>query len=193
MPAEETKAATSWPAEYTAAAPPPGGGVALAERDPLEFPGTPLPPGFFDALPEKARNPRSRPIPVKAIVVVGVVAVGIISGISQAADRSKAISSPARSLIQGPCAEYRDFTTRMHKSHDVAAAQEGVRWFQSNVDTFAEAARLDPNLAPASEFVAWFNGAIEANFAPLATMSKDEIDAREKPLTQACYKGPGRA
>jgi hypothetical protein len=122
-----------------------------------------------------------------------VVAVGIISGISQAVDRSRDISSPARSLIQGPCAQYRDITARMDKDHDVAAAEEGMRWFQRNVDTFAEAASLDPSLTKASDVVAWFNGVIEANFATVQGMSKAEIDAREKPLAQACYSGPGRA
>ena len=176
-----------------AAAAPAGGGVALAERDRQEFPGTPLPPDFFDALPEKVRNPRSRPIPARAIGVLALVAVGVVSGIVRSADRNHDLSSPARSLIAGPCAEYRDFTTRMHNGQDAATAQEGMRWFQANVGTFAEAARLDPALGPASGFVTWFSNAIQANFDPLIGMSKDDIDAREKPLSKACFTGPGRA
>ena len=182
------------PVDYAAEAAPAGGGVAVAERDPAEFPGTPLPPGFFDALPEKARKPKSRGIPLRAIGVASVVVVGAIGGISQAADRNQDISSPARHLVKAACAEYRDFTTRLHENeNDLDATRQAVWWFQSNVDRFAEAALLDPDLAAASEVVAWFDRAIEVDFAPIEAMTEDEIDAFEKPLAQACYNGPGRA
>lgn len=171
-----------------------GGGVALAERDPVEFPGTPLPPGFFDALPETVRNPRPRRIPVKAIGVLGVVLVGAIGGIVQAADRNKDLSSPARHLIAGACAEYRDINDRLKEDRtDQDALLAGINWFQSNADRFAEATRLDPKLAAASEVVTWYSNAIEAKFAPFAGMTEADFKAREKPLAVACYTGPGRA
>lgn len=185
------------PVDYFAAAAPAAGGVAVAERDPVEFPGTPLPPGFFDALPEKVRNTKPRRIPLRVIGVGAAIALGSlggIGGIRQAADRDHALSSPARHLVESACAEYRDFTTRLRKDpQDVAATEQAVRWFQGNVDRFAEAAMLDPELSAASGVVTWFDSAIEANFAPLEAMSDAEIDAREEPLAQACYNGPGRA
>jgi len=193
----KTTVSAAAPDAVTAAMPaaPAGGGAGVAvaerERDRIEFPGTPLPAGFFDALPEKTRH--RPPIPARAVVVLGLVAVGAVSGISGAVNRHRAVSSPARPLIADACAEYRDITGRMHKDQDVLAAQEGIRWFQTNGDRFAEAARLDPALGPAAEVVAWFNGVIDARFGPLVGMSKDEIDAREKPLAEACYSGPGRA
>ena len=185
------------PVDYFTAAAPAAGGVAVAERDPVEFPGTPLPPGFFDALPEKVRNTKPRRIPLRVIGVGAAIALGSlggIGGIRQAADRDHALSSPARHLVESACAEYRDFTTRLRKDpQDVAATEQAVRWFQGNVDRFAEAAMLDPELSAASGVVTWFDSAIEANFAPLEAMSDAEIDAREEPLAQACYNGPGRA
>ena len=181
-------------AEYSGAPAPAGGGVAVAERDPLEFPGTPLPPGFFDALPEKSRNPRSPRISGRAIGVLGVVVVGAIGGISQAVDRSDDLSSPARHLVAGACAEYRDINDRLDKNgDDEAAVRDAINWFQSNVGRFAEAARVDPELTAASEVVTWYDSAIAANFAPFAGMTDDNFEACEKPLAKACYDGPGRA
>ena len=193
--------------DYSTAAAPAAGAVAVAvaereraperERDPVEFPGTPLPPGFFDGLPEKVRKPKPRRIPVRTIGIgaaVALASLGGIGGIRQAADRDHDLSSPARHLVGGSCAEYRDFTTRLHKDgQDLAATEQAIHWFQSNVDRFAEAARLDPELAAASQVVTWFDGAIEAVFGPLEAMSDDEVEAFEEPLVQACYNGPGRA
>jgi hypothetical protein len=197
LPAVPVAAAAATPVAAAPAAAPAGGGVAVAERDRLEFPGTPLPPGFFDSLPQKEHKPKNRRFSVKTLSVGGVVAVasmGGIGGIIESARRSDAISSPARHIVAGACAEYRSFTTRMNKDRgDTAASEEAILWFQSNVDRFAEAAIFDPKLAAASEVVTWFNGAIEQDFEPIQGMTEAELDAFEKPLIQACYKGPGRA
>lgn len=175
------------------AADPAPAAVAVLERDPAEFPGQPLPPDFFTALPERARRaPRklSRKLVFVAIVGVGIV----VSAIGQWADRNDALTSPARHLVAGACAEYRDFTTRLDRDgNDLAAVQEGMVWFQNNGDRFVEAARLDPGLQPAADFVVWFNGAMEAGFETIENVPQSEIDEREEPLTQACYFGPGRA
>lgn len=182
------------PADGAMAAASVGGGVAVAERDPVEFPGTPLPPGFFDALPDKVRNRTSRRIPARAIGVISVIVVGAVGGAVRAADRNQDISSPARYLVKGACAEYRDFTTRLNRdADDVAATVQAISWFQNNVGRFAEAARLDPELTKASDVVAWFDRAIEADFAPIDALSDDELEALEDPLVQACYNGVGRA
>jgi hypothetical protein len=177
------------PYEPAVAAAPAPSAVAVLERDPVEFPGTALPPDFFDALPERARQPRSRWSAGRVIGVLTVVGIGILSGIAKSDDGNVKNSSPARHLLAGPCAEYRDFTSRS----DATAFEQGTRWFQSNADTFAAAARLDPALRDASETVAWFKSAIEANFAPMASMSADALTAKEKPLVRACYLGAGRA
>ena len=181
------------PADHAMTAASVGGGVAVAERDPVEFPGTPLPPGFFDALPGKVRKPR-RGIPTRAIGVMSVVVATAVGGAVRAADRSEDLSSPARYLVKAACAEYRDFTTRLGQdADDVAATTQAINWFQNNVGRFAEAARLDPQLTKASAVVAWFDRAIEADFAPIDALSDDELDALEDPLVQACYNGVGRA
>jgi hypothetical protein len=182
------------PADDAMAAASVRGGVAVAERDPVEFPGTPLPPGFFDALPEKARNRTSRRIPTRAIGVMGIIVVGAVGGAVRAADRNEDLSSPARYLVKGACAEYRGLTTRLSQdADDVAATGQLISWFQNNVGRFAEAARLDPELAKASDVVAWFDRAIAADFAPIDALSDDELEALEDPLVQACYNGVGRA
>jgi len=167
---------------------PAAGAVAVLERDPVEYPGTPLPPDFFDALPERARKPRSRWSFGRVIGVLTVVGIGVVSSV-MADEGNDKNSSPARHLLAGPCAEYRDFTTRS----DAAAFEQGTVWFQSNADTFAAAARLDPDLRDASEAVAWYKSAIEANFAPMRLMSAEELTAKERPVALACYRGAGRA
>jgi hypothetical protein len=172
--------------------------VAVLERDPVEFPGTPLPPGFFDGLPQNdGKSPKKRRFSAKTLGVGGAIALasmGGISGIRQSAERDADVSSPARPLVAGVCAEYRDFTTDLHNDrNDVDAMRRAVWWFQSNVGRFSEAAAADPDLAGASEVVAWFDRAIKADFAPIDAMSDSELDAFEQPLVQACYNGPGRA
>ena len=184
----------SAPADDAMAAASVRGGVAVAERDPVEFPGTPLPPGFFDALPGKVRNRRPRRIPTRAIGVMGIIVVGVVGRSVRAADRNEDLSSPARYLVKAACAEYRDFTTRLGQdAEDVTATGQLISWFQNNVGRFAEAARLDPELTRASDVVAWFDRAIAADFAPIDAMSDDELEALEDPLVQACYNGVGRA
>jgi hypothetical protein len=172
--------------------------VAVLERDPVEFPGTALPPGFFDGLPQKAdKQPKKRRFSAKTLGVGGAIALasmGGIGGIRQSAERTADVSSPARHLVAGVCAEYRDFTTDLAGDrNDVDAMRRAVWWFQSNVDRFGEAAMLDPDLAGASEVVAWFDRAIKADFGPIDAMTDAELDAFEQPLVQACYNGPGRA
>ena len=181
-----------------AAAAPVATAVAVLERDPVEFPGTPLPPEFFDGLPQKAdKEPKKRRFSAKTIGVGGAIALasmGGIGGIRQSAERDADVSSPARDLVAGVCAEYRDFTTALHDDrNDVDAMRRAVWWFQSNVDRFSEAAVVDPDLAGASEVVGWFDRAIKADFAPIDAMTDAELDAFEQPLVQACYNGPGRA
>jgi hypothetical protein len=172
--------------------------VAVLERDPVEFPGTPLPSAFFDGLPHKAdKQPKHRRFSAKTLGVGGAIALasmGGISGIRQSAERDAAVSSPARDLVAGVCTEYRDFTTDLNGDrNDVDAMRRAVWWFQSNVDRFSQAAAVDPDLAGASEVVAWFDRAIKADFAPIDAMTDAELDAFEQPLVQACYNGPGRA
>lgn len=191
LAAPETPAAT-------AAAAPIATAVAVLERDPVEFPGTPLPPGFFDGLPQKAdKQPKKRRFSLKTIGVgsaIALASMGGIGGIRQSAQRDSDLSSPARSLVAGVCAEYRDFTTDLDDDrNDVDAMRRAVWWFQSNVDRFAQAAVADPDLAGASEVVAWFDNAIKADFAPIDAMTDAELEAFEQPLVQACYNGPGRA
>ena len=181
-----------------AAATPAATAVAVLERDPVEFPGTPLPPGFFDGLPQKTdKQPKRRRFSAKTLGVGGAIvlaSMGGIGGIRQSAERDADISSPARALVAGVCAEYRDFTTDLHDDrNDADAMRRAVWWFQSNVDRFSEAAVVDPDLAGASEVVAWFDRAIKADFAPIDAMTDAELDAFEQPLVQACYNGPGRA
>jgi hypothetical protein len=167
--------------------------VAVLERDAAEFPGQPLPPDFFAALPERTRR-APRKLNLRVLIVVAVVGGGaLFSAIGDNADRSKALDSPARYLVAGACANYRDFATRLDRNGDDAAAlQDGIVWFQNNGDRFTEAARLDPELQPAADYVVWFAGVIEADFEPIRDMPGNEIDAREEPLTQACNTGPGR-
>ena len=172
--------------------------VAVLERDPLEFPGTPLPDGFFDGLPQKTdKQPKKRRVSAKTFGVgcaIALASMGGIGGIRQSAERNADVSSPARHLVAGVCAEYRDFTTDLADDrNDVDAMRRAVWWFQSNVDRFGEAAVLDPDLAGASEVVAWFDSAIKADFGPIDAMTDAELDAFEQPLVQACYNGPGRA
>ena len=182
----------------TAAAAPVAAAVAVLERDPVEFPGTPLPPGFFDGLPQKAdKQAKKRRFSARTLGVGGAIALasmGGISGIRQSAERDADVSSPAREMVAGVCAEYRDFTTDLQADrNDVDAMRRAVGWFQSNVDRFAEAAISDPDLSGASDVVAWFDNAIKADFAPIDAMTDSELDAFEQPLVQACYNGPGRA
>ena len=181
-----------------AAAAPVATAVAVLERDPVEFPGTPLPDGFFDCIPQRTdKQPKKRRVSAKTFGVgcaIALASVGGIGGIRQSAERDADVSSPARHLVAGVCAEYRDFTTDLAGDrNDVDAMRRAVWWFQSNVDRFAEAAVLDPDLAGASEVVAWFDRAIDADFAPIDAMTDAELDAFEQPLVQACYNGPGRA
>jgi hypothetical protein len=176
------------PYEPVAAAAAAATAVAVLERDPIEFPGTPLPQDFFDALPERARKPKSKWSAGRIIGIVTVVAIGIVSGVLSE-DRNAKSSSPARQMVAGPCAEYRDFTSRS----DREGFQQAMLWFQNNVATFAAAAKVDPDLRDAAEVVAWFDNAIKANFAPMGAMSSEDLQAKEEPLARACYLGPGRA
>jgi len=193
------------PASYPPPAPPPPeagpatpapapGAVAVLERDRAEFPGQPLPDGFFAALPERTRR-APRKLNVRVLVLVAVVGGGaLFSAIGEVSDRNAAVDSPARYLLEGACGDYRDFTTRLDRDgDDQDALADGMVWFANNGDRFMEAARLDPELQPAADFVVWFNGVIEADFEPIADMSPSEIDDREQALTEACYSGPGRA
>lgn len=180
------------PSASAALSTPASGAVAVLERDPAEFPGQALPPDFFAALPERTRR-APRKLNLRVLLVVAVAGGGaIISAIGEAGDRSAAVDSPARYLVAGACAEYRDITTRMENADDLAAVQDGIVWFQTNTDRFVEAARLDPELQPAADYVVWFNGVIEADFEPIQGLPEGEINDREEPLTQACYFGPGR-
>jgi hypothetical protein len=162
--------------------------VAVLERDPVEFPGTPLPPNFFDALPERARKPKSKWSAGRIIGIGTVVAIGIVTSV-MSEDREARSSSPARQIVAGPCAQYRDFTSRS----DAESFQAAMLWFQNNVETFDAAAKVDPDLGDAAEVVAWFDSAIKANFAPMRAMSAEDLQAKEEPLARACYVGPGRA
>lgn len=179
----------SWRAKASAAP----AAVAVLERDPVEFPGQPLPDDFFAALPERAKR---APLKIsRKLVVLGIIGVSAgVSAIGGWADRNDAITSPARHLVAGACADYRDFTTRLDNNRDdVTAFQDGVVWFQNNRDRFVAAARLDLELQGAADFVVWFNDLIDRGFAGADGITDDEIDAREEPLTQACYAGAGRA
>jgi hypothetical protein len=168
--------------------------VAVLERDPAEFPGQPLPADFFAGLPERTRR-APRKLNLRVLVVVAIVGGGAIVGaIGDRADRSAAVDSSARYLVAGTCAEYRDFTSRLDRNGDDAEAlQDGMAWFKNNGERFTEAARIDPKLQPAADFVIWFNGVIDARFEPIQGMSDGEMQDREEPLTQACFTGPGRA
>lgn len=181
----------SYPPPATAPAP---AAVAVLERDAGEFPGQPLPPDFFAALPERTRR-APRKLNLRVLIVVAVVGGGaLFSAIGDRADRTAAVDSPARYLVAGACAEYRDITTRMERNpNDVAAVQEGMVWLENNVDRFVEAARLDPDLKGAADYVVWWNAMITGDAQSFADLSRDEITNREEPLAQACYSGPGRA
>jgi hypothetical protein len=168
--------------------------VAVLERDPAEFPGQALPPDFFAALPERTRR-APRKLNLRVLIVVAIAGGGaVISAIGESADRGAAIDSPARYLVAGACADYRDFATRLDRNgDDPVALQDGIVWFETNGDRFTEAARLDPELQAAADYVVWFAGVIEADFEPIRDMPGSELDDREEPLTQACNTGPGRA
>ena len=155
--------------------------VAVLERDRHEFPGTPLPADFFTSFREEQRRNSISISP--RLVRFGAVAVVVLVGLGFAArDRADDVTSPARHLVASACAEYRDF------SIDI-----GPEWYVVNADRFDAAARLDPELAPAAEFMTWFRGALETGPDALADLSDEEFAKREQPLVEACWDGPGRA
>ncbi|MGH9003878.1 MAG: hypothetical protein ACRDYV_12190, partial [Acidimicrobiia bacterium] len=173
--------------------PPAPAAVGVLDRDEAEFPGQPLPADFFHALPERARRaPRKLN---RTLLVVAIVAGGaIFSGITEWSGRESDIASPARHMVAGACAEYRDILNRLDSNpDDFVAFQDSVAWFQNNRDRFVQAAVLDPSLEGAAGVVVWFDDGIRADFAPFDGLSNGEMEQREEPLVEACYTGPGRA
>jgi hypothetical protein len=95
--------------------------------------------------------------------------------------------------VAGACAEYREISIRLERDEmDVAAAQQGLAWLQNNLGRFEEAARLDPELQGAADYIRWFNQMFQ-DPAALARISQAEFDQREEPLAKACTFGAGRA
>jgi hypothetical protein len=185
-PPPQTFPAASAPAPAPAA-------VAVLERDPVEFPGQPLPDDFFGALPERARR-APRKLNRKLVVLAVVVVSAGVSAVGGWADRNDAVSSPARHLVAGACAEYRDINNRLNRNpDDFVAGSEALAWFQSNGDRFAAAAQLDPGLQGAADYVVWFNEVVNESVPTADEITDEEFAAREQPLTDACYTGPGRA
>jgi hypothetical protein len=168
--------------------------VAVLERDPAEFPGQPLPSDFFAALPERTRR-APRKLNLRLLIVIAIAGGGaVVSAIGEATDRNAAVDSPARYLVAGACAEYRAITARLEGNpNDLAAVQDGMVWLQNNGDRFVEAARLDPDLQPAADYVLWWNGMIAGGSESFRDLSRGEITNREEPLAKACNTGPGRA
>jgi hypothetical protein len=180
------------PTAAPGAAPAPAA-VAVLERDPVEFPGQPLPPDFFHALPERARR-APRKLNRTVLIVAIAVGAGIVSTVGGWYDREDAIASPARHLVAGACTEYRDIADRLENDdNDFEAMQDSIVWFQNNRDRFVEAAVLDPELQAAADVVVWFDDGIDAGFQQFLGISSAELEEREEPLSQACFTGPGRA
>lgn len=166
----------------TPAAPAPAAAapVGLLEREPVEFGGTPLPPGFFDAL---QAEPRTGPVISRRMLRFGALAVvGLVSLGLAARDRTDAVTSPARHLVAGACSEYRDFSTDL-----------GPDWYVVNADRFIAGAQLDPKLAGAAEFMTWIRARIDAGPESIASITDAEFELRSEPLVEACWNGPGRA
>ena len=184
-PPASASAAGSWSPPYPSAvatleAPP--------ERDPVEFPGTPLPPNFFPPVPVRRRPPLGR----KAVGIGVAVVIGLGGAVFQWADRNEAIASPARDFIKEPCALYRDIAFRLEQDADDAeAAEMAYYWFQDNLGDFERAAHLDPELTEAAASVRWFNDTL-ADPARIDATSDAEFDEWETPVNDACTTGPGR-
>jgi hypothetical protein len=122
-----------------------------------------------------------------AAVGVTVLAVGAVAA---RIERSEATSSPARSVLQGPCAEYRALSGRT----DEAMVADYLAWLAANEATFDEAAALDPDLAGA----AYALHALRAYHTSrrvdgVARMPRDQLHTLAAPLAAACRTGPGPA
>ena len=172
-----------------------GGGVAVAERDPVEFPGTPLPFGFFDALPEKVRNPRVAADPGEGHRCHryhrGERRWRRLSGpptATRTSRRRPAISSrlPAPNTATSPPAWPRTPTmsppTRRRSAGSRTTSAASPR-LPGSIPSSPKRPMLSPgSIAPSRPTSRRFDA-----------LSDDQLEALEDPLVHACYNGVGRA
>ncbi len=122
-----------------------------------------------------------------AAVGVTVLAAGAVAA---RIERSDATSSPARSVLQGPCAEYRELSGRT----DEAMVADYLAWLAANQVTFDQAAALDPDVADAATAVHALRAYHTSRRVDgVARLPRDQLHALAAPLVAACRTGPGRA
>ena len=151
-------------------------------------------PGQYWAAPSvPMARPERRLLARTCAIVLGVLGVLMLLGAAAfVVGRKDAIASPARSLVQEPCAQYRELSIRAHGGTDEALARQIINWIAANTTTFDQAAALDPDIADAAGAMHALNG-VFADPASMARTTRDEIDRMEAPLAHACVWGPGRA
>lgn len=138
-------------------------------------------------------RPKRRVLVGVCAIVMGVLGVLMVLGAAAlVVGRKDAIASPARSLVQEPCAQYRELSIRAHGGTDEGLARQIVNWMAANTTTFDQAAAIDPNMADAAGAMHALNG-VFADPARMARTAREEIDRMEAPLAHACVWGPGRA
>ena len=108
--------------------------------------------------------------------------------------QKEALASPARPLVQEPCAQYRELSIRVQEpeAFDEALLRQFINWLAANTATFDQAAALDPDMADAASAVQAINS-VFSDPARLARVSEEEMNRMEAPLDHACIWGPGRA
>jgi hypothetical protein len=121
-------------------------------------------------------------------VAVGLLVAGI-GAVARGFDRSQDISSPARGVVQEPCAQYRAMFDRT----DPDKGRDFVAWVAANQATFDEAARLDPDLAPAAASMHSIHTYFTNRAAGADELPPEQLHTLDDGLVDACVKGPGRA
>lgn len=119
---------------------------------------------------------------------VGLIIIGIGS-VANLMERNEAIASPARDVLQSPCAQFRAFDER----RDPQLPADYINWLATHQVTFAEAARLDPDLAGAAVSIGPLHAYYTGRVAGAPRAPREQVDAMRAPLESACRTGPGRA
>jgi len=153
----------------------------------------PAPGAYWTGPSVPMTRPKRRVLARICVIVMGVLGVLMLLGAASFfVGRKEAIASPARSLVQEPCAQYRELSIRAHAGTDEALARQIINWIATNTAKFDQAAALDPDMVDAAGAMRALNS-VFADPARMARMARAEFDAMEAPLTQACVWGPGRA
>lgn len=130
-----------------------------------------------------------RRLTVRLLCAAVALAVAGIGAVARGMDRNADVSSPARGVVQEPCAQYRALLERA----DQGRGEDFVAWVAANQATFDEAARLDPDLAAAAASVRSIQTHYANRAAGAGTLPSDQLLTLDDGLVDACLKGPGRA